>query len=272
MPQDLAAFEGTFRFDYTPKTLPLVTRRWELTNTRYLLAAAGFLDFLNQQLDPVQHRFQIVMRFNIVPKPGLTQASYPDELTAVLDPNGECALFEFTGALPRAKLYTQWQTSTNDQQTLERLASPQFNPQEKVLVAEVLPASSATNAASQGTVDYTSYAPKRFVLQAKAEAPSVLLVNDRFDPNWKVWVDGKPASLLRCNFIMRGVSVSAGTHTVEFRFEPSTNVLYLSLSAIVFGVLLVGFLAVAGRDGTPPPAPEPKQTPQQPATATRRQR
>jgi hypothetical protein len=265
MPQDLAAFESTFQFDpRAPQTVHLVTRRWELTNTRYLLGATGFLDWLNQALDPVQRRFRIVMRFNIVPKPGLTQATYPDELTAVLDPNGDSALFEFTGALPRAKLYTQWQTSTNDQQTLETLASPQFNPQEKVLVAEAIPAPSTTNATSQGTVDYTSYAPKKFVMQAKAEAPSVLLVNDRFDPNWKVWVDGKPAPLLRCNFIMRGVSIPAGAHSVEFRFEPSINVLYVSLASIVFGVLLVGFLAVAGRNETPPPAPEPKQPPSPP--------
>jgi uncharacterized membrane protein YfhO len=121
-------------------------------------------------------------------------------------------------------------------------------------------------------VDYTSYAPKKLVLQAKAEAPSVLLLNDRFDADWKVWVDGKPAQLLRCNFIMRGVSVPAGTHTVEFRFLPRIKPLYVSLAAIVFGVFLVGFLAVTGRKGPPPSAPEQKQTPQQPATATRRTR
>ncbi len=271
MPQDLAAFETAFRFDFTPKTLPLITRRWELTNTRYLLGAAGFLDFLNQQFDPVQHRFRIVMRFDIVPKPGLTEATYPEELTAKENPQGKCALIEFTGALPRAKLFTQWQTSTNDRQTLDTLASPQFDPLQKVLVADAIPAPGATNSASPGTVDYTSYTPKKFVLQAKAEAPSVLLVNDRFDPNWKVWVDGKPEPLLRCNFIMRGVAVPPGTHTVEFRFQPPIKPLYVSLAAIGFGILLVGFLAVAGRKGPPPVEPEPKQAPQ-PATAARRSR
>ena len=45
---------------------------------------------------------------------------------------------------------------------------------------------------NSGTVEFTSYAPKRIVLQAKAGAPAILLLNDRFDPNWKVSVDGKP--------------------------------------------------------------------------------
>jgi hypothetical protein len=78
--------------------------------------------------------------------------------------------------------------------------------------------------------------------------------------------------MLRANFIMRGVSVPAGTHTIEFRFQPSIGPLYVSLVAIVIAVFLVGFLAVTGRNGTPPPPPEPKQAPQQPATAARRQR
>jgi hypothetical protein len=29
----------------------------------------------------------------------------------------------------------------------------------------------------------------------------VLLLNDRFDPNWNVRVDGKLERLLRCNYI-----------------------------------------------------------------------
>ena len=34
--------------------------------------------------------------------------------------NGTYALIEFTGALPRAKLYSHWQVSTNDTATLKR--------------------------------------------------------------------------------------------------------------------------------------------------------
>jgi len=47
----------------------MYARRWQLTNTRYLLGPAGFLDGLNEQLDPLQHRFRIVQRFDVLPKP-----------------------------------------------------------------------------------------------------------------------------------------------------------------------------------------------------------
>src|SRR6185369_16155059 len=105
--------------------------------------------------------------------------------------------------------------------TLETIASATFDPEKSVFVAGPLTLSSSdgsTNAAPP--VEFVSYAPKRLVLHAKATAPSVLLLNDKFDPNWKVWVDGKPAKLLRCNYLMRGVQVPAGTSKVRFRFEP----------------------------------------------------
>jgi hypothetical protein len=143
-------------------------------------------------------------------------------MTAISTDDGPCALYEFAGALPRARLYTDWQVSTNNDETLRQLASPAFDPAQKVLVADPLPAPAAANAkGSGGTVDFTSYAPKDIVFHAKAAAPCVLLLNDRFDPGWKVTVDGKPAKLLRCNYVMRGVQVPPGEHEIEFRFPPS---------------------------------------------------
>ncbi len=55
---------------------------------------------------------------------------------------------------------------------------------------------------------------------------------------------GKPEKLLRCNYLMRGVSPQPGTHTVEFRFAPPVNTFYVSLAALEITLALCGFLAV----------------------------
>src|SRR5205814_160816 len=151
----------------------------------------------------------------------------------------------FTGALPRSKLYPTWEVSTNDQRTLERLASPAFDPHKTVLVSNPLPPLNAPSGTNEpkGTVNYASYAPARIVLQTEAPFPSLLL-NDKFDPDWKVTVDGRAETVLRCNFIMRGVALNAGPHTVEFRFEPSNKLVYVSVAAIGLGVLLLLLLFV----------------------------
>jgi len=268
MPEDLLAFEQALQPKNMAEVPRLVPRRWQLTSTRYLLGPADYLGFLNQQVDGGQQRFRIAERFQIVPKPGIERPTRLDELTAMPATNGPFALFEFSGALPRAKLYTNWQVVTNDQTALERLADPAFDPLTTVLVAASPPGTpTASTNSPPGTVSFVSYAPKDIVLKAEGGAPSVLLLNDRFEPNWKVYVDGRPEPLLRANFIMRAVYLPPGTHEVAFRFEPPCHGLYVSAAAVLLGVLLSAGLVVASRRrdrGSSSPAPR-DSSPSQPA-------
>ncbi|HTY88356.1 MAG TPA: hypothetical protein VMB80_12885 [Candidatus Acidoferrum sp.] len=249
LPADVEAYVRTLAYDGTPDSVYRIARHWQLTNTRYLLGPAGFLDVLNEQLDPAARRFRVAQRFDVVPKPGIERPTRLEDLTAVPDDNGNYALFEFAGALPRAKLYDHWQVNTNDALILEALASTNFDAWQTVLVSTPLtarPAAEAANA-SPAAVEFKSYAPKDIVFETKAGTASVLLLNDKFDPNWRVFVDGQPAELLRCNFIMRGVLVPAGSHTVEFKFSLPHRPLYVTLAAIGVGICLCGLLLVSTR-------------------------
>jgi hypothetical protein len=257
MPEDIKAYLDAFQPTPWPPTnqdqlqhaFALPTREWELTNTRYLLGSASLLNVLNGLLDPVRHRFRIAQRFNMENKPGVTNATKIAEQTAVPSTNGMFALFEFTGALPRAKLYSNWEVNTNAEATLKRLTAPDFDPAKLVLVTEPISGPSAGTATNEngGTVEFSYYDPNHITLKANATAASILLLNDRFDPNWKVTIDGKPATLLHANYIMRGVQVPPGSHTVDYRFAPPVNLFYVSLSAIVLGLAMLGFLAVSSR-------------------------
>ena len=51
-------------------------------------------------------------------------------------------------------------------------------------------------------------------------------------------VDGQPAELLRANYLMRGVYLSAGAHTVE-PFAPSEGSIRVSLAGFGLGALVV---------------------------------
>ena len=260
MAGDLIAYK--MALSPTPDTTYLVARRWQLSNTRFLLAPAGYLNSINDQLDPTQRRFHIVQRFNVVPKPGIERPTELEQMTAAPDDNGDFALFEYTGALPRAKLYSNWEVNTNDNATLKTLTAANFDPQKTVLVSNPLPAGTpmtSPTGENPGTVDFTSYAPKDIVFNAQAARPSVLLLNDRFDPNWRVLVDDKPAELLRCNFIMRGVFLTPGSHTVEFRFSLPHDPLYVTLTAWGTGILLGGLLFISTR--RPPLAPKNNPAP-----------
>jgi hypothetical protein len=243
MPTDILSFERALSPDGTSNTGYRITRRWELSNTRYLLGPSNYLSSINDQVDPVKRRFRIAATFNIVPKPGVANPTRFEELTAVMDPKGEYAIFEFTGALPRAKLYSSWRSITNEPAALDLLGSEGFDPARTVIVDQPLPDSAASTNQADGTVEFEKYAPTRIVLHARSSSPSILLLNDRYDPNWKVTVDGHPETVLRSNYLMRGVQLPAGDHQVEFRFNSPTRILYVSIAAILFGLGLAGFLA-----------------------------
>ena len=106
--------------------------------------------------------------------------------------------------------------------------------------------------------------------------PSVLLLNDRDHPDWKAWVDAKPTPIMRCNYLMRGIFLTPGRHSIEFRFQPEVRLLYVSLLAVAVGIGLLAWLfysrvpVVASVEATAPaPVPAPTQakpysTPQKP--------
>ena len=255
MAEDLKTYLEALSPRSTDTSVQLFARRWQLSNTRYLLGPAGYLEVMNQQLDPVQKRFRIAQRFEIVPKPGILNPQRLEELTAVPTDNGRYALFEFTGALPRAKLYANWQVSTNDAANLKTLTDLDFDPAKTVLISTPQPdlPSVATNENS-GTVEFSSYSPKKIIFTANATAPSVLLLNDKFDPHWRVTVDGKPAELLRCNYLMRGVQVPPGQHAVEFDFSLPSKPMYVTLAGFGIGLGLCGYLLLKTRRAPANPA------------------
>ena len=240
-----------------------LVRLWELTNTRYLfgLSDPNLLNVLGGQFDGGRGRFQIHSRFDLAPKPGVTTPTRMDEVTVITNGPGQFALIEFTGALPRARLFTHWQATTNDAVVLSQLTNAAFNPHETVLVSAALPAATNAPGTHAGEVKIASYSPKRLRLEAAATTPSVLLLNDKHSPNWRVTVDGQPATLLRCNFLMRGVQVPAGKHEIEFRYEPPITGLYVTTAAIVIAFLLLGLALFTRHADSAPPSAKPNVPP-----------
>jgi hypothetical protein len=270
VPQDKAAYEAAL--------LPASpVRRWELANTRYLLGPAAFVDSINQQLDAGKSRFLTALRFDLAAKTGVDQSvPQSEQVTAVINTNGQLAVIDFSGALPRAKLYANWKVSTNDPAklrawatniqarvpkdwgqalgaqsetdlaTLHELADPAFDPAQTVLLAEPLPVAPGTNQIP-GEVKFENYDPKfkHIVLNATANMPCVLLLNDKYNPDWKVTVDGRPAKLLRVNFIARGVFLDKpGEHRVEFNYQVPRIGFWISTFSFVVAVGLFAFVGL----------------------------
>ncbi len=221
----------------------VLVRMWELSNTRYLIGDKEAILSTAQQLDSGHDRFKVVQSFDMVPKSGvLVDRLTIDDLDWVLKPDGRFALVEFTGALPRAKLYSNWQQSTNATTTLKLLGAPSFKPHEQVIVEERMPFAPTTGTNLSGNITYTHYSPKKITLAVFNTVPSLLLYNDKLTANWQAMVDGKPEVMVRANFMMRGIPIPAGNHTVEMKYAPPAQGIYLSGAGILVGIFVLVFL------------------------------
>jgi len=249
MASDHEAFERRFTITSDTNTHYLAGRRWELTNTRWILGGTNDVAFFNRQFDPVKGRFTVATNFVVGLRPGTKNPNAPgtEDFTTQFNSAGPYSLIRFDGALPRAKLFSQWQVQTNDATTLETLAKREFDPQATVIVNAPIAPSDAALGQAAGEVITQSYRPKEIRLTAQATDDSVLLLNDHWSAHWRVTVDGQPAELLRCNYVMRGVRLSPGSHTVVFRFQQPMTWLYVSLASLLGGFGLLGFVIVDER-------------------------
>jgi hypothetical protein len=71
-----------------------------------------------------------------------------------------------------------------------------------------------------------------------------------YDKGWNAFVDGKPSPYCKVDYILRGMALPAGDHTIEFRFEPQSyimgNRLSVWASIITYLLLIAAALQLFG--------------------------
>jgi hypothetical protein len=75
---------------------------------------------------------------------------------------------------------------------------------------------------SAASIRLTSYQPNQLVYAYSSAVPQLTVFSEiYYDKGWKATVDGKEAPYFRADYVLRAMVLPAGTHTVEFRFEPA---------------------------------------------------
>jgi Bacterial membrane protein YfhO len=125
--------------------------------------------------------------------------------------------------LPRAGVVGSQQVVAGEDSQLDAVLDPSFDGRSTVVTCGPLPGlADGPGSGPAGTAEIVEYEPERVVVDATARRPGELVLTDLHYPGWKVTVDGEPADMHRVNYLLRGTTLPAGRHRVEFRYEPAS--------------------------------------------------
>jgi hypothetical protein len=86
--------------------------------------------------------------------------------------------------------------------------------------------------------EITRYDHTLVEISADVTHTGLLVLNDAWHPNWRVWVDGAEQHLGQVNQAFRGVLLTPGKHVVEMRYAPATFAIGRIFSFIGLAILL----------------------------------
>lgn len=146
-------------------------------------------------------------------------------------------IFEYPDAFPRAFLASAFSVASTDKEIIDTLFSKEFNRRD-TLVLEQKPFIAPQ--AGTGSAAIRAYTPTKVIIETNAAVPKLLFLSDVYDTGWRAFVDGKESQIYRADYDFRAVALPAGTHTVQFIYEPVELRWGIILSVV--GLLGVAFL------------------------------
>lgn len=103
---------------------------------------------------------------------------------------------------------------------------------------------------STASIVLEKYRPNRLTYKTKADSDQLAVFSEiYYQPGWKATIDGKEAPHFRTDWILRGMVIPAGEHTVVFEFYPDTYVLAANVSAYSSFLILLLLIAAIGWSG-----------------------
>lgn len=172
---------------------------------------------------------------------------------------GDTAVFENLQAMPRAWFVKKVSVARPNRvveaiQTSRTKSGIKFNPLETAFLEEPLRAGEAPSGAE--AVDVPP--PAIRIIRASGTEMNLLtttfsnaflVVSDINYPGWKASIDGLETQIHETDYMLRGISVPRGHHTVHFEFRPSSTYLGAGISGSVLAVLLL-LMGMKNREAT----------------------
>ena len=135
----------------------------------------------------------------------------------------DARVYENALAQPRATVVAAQRVVGSGDAALAAVGRPGFDIRRGAVTERRLPGlpdAPPGGTAPAGDARIVSSEADRLVVRATARSAGLLVVSDNWFPGWTATVDGRPADVERVDYVMRGVRVAPGEHTVAFAYRP----------------------------------------------------
>lgn len=101
---------------------------------------------------------------------------------------------------------------------------------------------------NEGSIKLTEYKANYLAYNYNSSAKSFAVFSEIYYPKgWNAYIDGKPSVYEKVNYALRGMEIPAGTHKIEFKFEPNTYLVANKIAmygSILFYLIISTFLVL----------------------------
>jgi Bacterial membrane protein YfhO len=150
----------------------------------------------------------------------------------------DARVYRNVNALPRTFLVDSQQVADGEDAALATVVDSGFDARRVAVTERRVPGIGTGAGGDAGSARFEHYGPERVVVRADARRRSLLVLTDSWFPGWKAKVDGRTVDVERVDYLLRGVAVPAGSHEVEFFYEPASWRIGWIVSALGLMVLL----------------------------------
>ncbi|MBE0679546.1 MAG: hypothetical protein IH592_12360, partial [Bacteroidales bacterium] len=106
-----------------------------------------------------------------------------------------------------------------------------------------------TGGSDSDSIFLESYEPNMLIYKASLSSDRVAVFSEiYYKYGWQAYIDEVPADHFRTDYVLRGMLLPAGNHTVTFRFEPLSYKIGNRVS-LAGSVILLALLAIAALRG-----------------------
>ncbi len=156
--------------------------------------------------------------------------------------SGDLRVYRMQWAVPRVWATRDIRVVANAEAALSQTFATNVEPG-KVALLETAPGLAfPTNDRPEQSFAYRTYDPQYSIVDVNLGEDALLVTSEAYYPGWRAFVDGRETDILRADYYLRAVPMPAGSHELEFVFEPLSFKVgaAISLATLLVVLLLVG--------------------------------